>query len=67
MTMSTKSKAYLAGSGIGSLAAAAAFIIIRDGNQPGEHISILQATPMIGGNLDGAGDLAGRYSTAVTC
>ena len=61
--MREKSKAYLAGGGIGSLAAAA--IIIRDGNRTGEHISLLQATPMMGGNLDGAGDLAGGYSAAV--
>ncbi len=63
--MREKSKAYLAGGGIGSLAAAA--FIIRDGNRPGEHISLLQATPMMGGNLGGAGDLAGGYSAAVTC
>ncbi len=64
--MREKSKAYLAGVGIGSLAAVAAFII-RDDNRPGEHISLLQATPMMGGNLDGDGDLAGGCSAAVTC
>jgi oleate hydratase len=58
--MREKSKAHLAGGGIGSLAPAA--FIIRDGNRPGEHISLLQATPMMGGNLDGAGNHAGGYS-----
>ena len=53
-TMNAKSKAYLVGGGIGSLAAAA--FMIRDGNLPGEHISILEATPIMGGSLDGAGD-----------
>jgi oleate hydratase len=37
--MNTKSKAYLVGGGIGSLAAAA--FMIRDGNLPGGNISIL--------------------------
>ena len=60
MTMSSKSKAYLVGGGIGSLAAAA--FMIRDGNLPGGNISILEATPIMGGSLDGAGDPAGGYS-----
>ena len=60
MTMSTKSKAYLVGGGIGSLAAAA--FMIRDGNLPGEHISVLETTPIMGGSLDGSGDPAGGYS-----
>ncbi|MDZ4854122.1 MAG: oleate hydratase [Nitrospirota bacterium] len=59
-TMNAKSKAYLVGGGIGSLAAAA--FMIRDGNLPGEHISILEATPIMGGSLDGAGDPANGYS-----
>lgn len=42
MAMSEQSKAYLVGGGIDSLAAAA--FMIRDGNVPGEHISILEAT-----------------------
>lgn len=47
--MREKPKAYLAGGDIGSLAAAA--FIIRDGNRPGEHISLLQATPMMGAEI----------------
>jgi len=58
--MSTKSKAYLVGGGIGSLAAAA--FMIRDGGIRGEDISILEALPVMGGSLDGAGDVAGGYS-----
>jgi len=45
--MSTKSKAYLVGGGIGSLAAAA--FMIRDGSLPGGNISILEAAPIMGG------------------
>jgi oleate hydratase len=48
------------GGGIGSLAAAA--FMIRDGGLPGENISILEALPVLGGSLDGAGDSAGGYS-----
>ena len=58
--MSTKSKAYLVGGGIGSLAAAA--FMIRDGSLPGGNISILEAAPIPGGSLDGSGDPAGGYS-----
>ncbi len=57
--MSTKSKAYLVGGGIGSLAAAA--FMIRDGKLPGGNISILEAAPLLGGSLDGAGNPAGGY------
>jgi oleate hydratase len=57
--VSTKSKAYLVGGGIGSLAAAA--FMIRDGNLPGGNISILEAAPLLGGSLDGAGNPAGGY------
>ena len=60
MTMSTTSKAYLVGGGIGSLAAAA--FMIRDGNLPSENISIFEAAPIMGGSLDGAGDPASGYS-----
>ena len=56
----TNSKAYLVGGGIGSLAAAA--FMIRDGSLPGGNISILEAAPVMGGSLDGAGDPAGGYS-----
>jgi oleate hydratase len=56
----TKPKAYLVGGGIGSLAAAA--FMIRDGSLPGGNISILEAAPVLGGSLDGAGDPATGYS-----
>ena len=56
----TKPKAYLVGGGIGSLAAAA--FMIRDGTVPGGNISILEAAPVMGGSLDGAGDPATGYS-----
>ena len=58
--MSTKTKAYLVGGGIGSLAAAA--FMIRDGKLPGGNITILETAPIMGGSLDGAGDPAGGYS-----
>ncbi len=58
--MNVKSKAYLVGGGIGSLAAAA--FMIRDGNLPGGNISILEALPVMGGSLDGAGEPVGGYS-----
>jgi len=56
----TKPKAYLVGGGIGSLAAAA--FMIRDGSLPGANISILEAAPIMGGSLDGAGDPVSGYS-----
>jgi oleate hydratase len=58
--MSTRSKAYVVGGGIGSLAAAA--FMIRDGSLPGANISILEASPVLGGSLDGFGDPEGGYS-----
>jgi oleate hydratase len=58
--MNKKSKAYLVGGGIGSLAAAA--FMIRDGSLPGENITILEAAPIMGGSLDGAGDPVVGYS-----
>jgi oleate hydratase len=48
------------GGGIGSLAAAA--FMIRDGKLPGENISILEASPRMGGSLDGAGRADTGYS-----
>lgn len=36
--------------------------MIRDGNIPGGNISILEAAPILGGSLDGAGDMARGYS-----
>jgi len=58
--MNPQSKAYLIGGGIGSLAAAA--FMIRDGGLSGESISILEAAPVMGGSLDGAGNPASGYS-----
>ncbi|MFH0782279.1 MAG: oleate hydratase [Pseudomonadota bacterium] len=58
--MNTKSKAYLVGGGIGSLAAAA--FMIRDGNLPGENIFILEAASDMGGSLDAAGNPDQGYS-----
>jgi oleate hydratase len=58
--MNTKSKAYLVGGGIGSLAAAA--FMIRDGNLPGGNISILEEAPIMGGSLDGGGEPGVGYS-----
>ena len=65
MAISEQSKAYFVGGGIGSLAAAA--FMIRDGNVPGEQISILEATPIMGGSLDGAGDPVAGYSLRGGC
>jgi oleate hydratase len=48
------------GGGVGSLAAAA--FMIRDGKMPGEDISIFEASPTLGGSLDGAGDPGRGYS-----
>src|ERR1035438_702866 len=58
--MNATAKAYLVGGVIGSLSAAA--FMIRDGGLPGGNISILEAAPVMGGSLDGAGDPAGGYS-----
>jgi oleate hydratase len=58
--MNLTSKAYLVGGGVGSLAAAA--FMIRDGGMPGENISILEASSLLGGSLDGAGDPERGYS-----
>ena len=58
--MDNRKQAYLVGGGIGSMAAAA--FMIRDGKMPGANISILEALPVLGGSLDGAGDPANGYS-----
>lgn len=58
--MNTKIKAYLVGGGIGSLAAAA--FMIRDGQLFGSNIYIMEAAPIMGGSLDGAGDAFSGYS-----
>ena len=51
--MSKNRKAFMIGSGIGSLAAAA--FMIRDGGIPGSNITIFEAMPVFGGSLDGGG------------
>jgi len=48
-----KTKAYLVGGGIASLASA--FFLIRDGGVPGANISIFEEAAVMGGSLDGAG------------
>jgi oleate hydratase len=58
--MDNESNAYLLGGGIGSLAAAA--FMIRDGNFRGKNIFILEAKPVLGGSMDGAGNAADGYS-----
>jgi oleate hydratase len=58
--MSKQSNAYLLGGGIGSLAAAA--FMVRDGGLPGGSIFILEAKPVLGGSLDGAGNAVDGYS-----
>ena len=58
--MTKPPKAFLIGSGIGSLAAAA--FMIRDGRLPGERITIFEAGALVGGSLDGAGDPDKGYS-----
>ncbi|MEO8008493.1 MAG: oleate hydratase, partial [Betaproteobacteria bacterium] len=49
--MNNSKKAFLVGSGIGSLSAAA--FMIRDGGIPGSNITIFEAMPVPGGSLDG--------------
>jgi oleate hydratase len=51
---------YLVGAGIASLAAAA--FLIRDGDIPGPHITILEESAKVGGSLDAAGTSAGGYT-----
>jgi oleate hydratase len=58
--MTSTSKAYLVGGGIGSLAAAA--FLIRDGGMAGANIRVLEAGSLMGGSLDGAGDADRGYS-----
>ena len=48
--MNAKSKAYLVGGGIGSLAAAV--FMIRGGSVRSGNTSILEAAPFMGGSLD---------------
>ncbi|OYV01328.1 MAG: oleate hydratase, partial [Burkholderiales bacterium PBB5] len=58
--MTSTRKAYFIGGGIGSLAGAA--FLIRDGGLPGGQITILEAGPVMGGSLDGAGDAERGYT-----
>jgi oleate hydratase len=50
---------YLVGGGIASLAAAA--FLIRDGNIPGQNITIIEESDKIGGSLDAAGNPRDGY------
>ena len=52
-------RVYLVGGGIASLAAAA--FMIRDGDVPGHHITILEQLDRIGGSLDAAGSPEAGY------
>jgi oleate hydratase len=58
--MNPNSKYCLIGGGMGSMEAAA--FMIRDGGVSGDNICILEATPHMGGSLDGAGDAQRGYS-----
>jgi oleate hydratase len=58
--MSKNRKAYMIGSGIGSLAAAA--FMIRDGGISGSNITIFEALPGYGGSLDGGGTADTGYT-----
>ena len=58
--MTPRRKAYFVGGGIGALAGAA--FLIRDGGMPGSQIRILEAGPLMGGSLGGAGDAERGYS-----
>ena len=58
--MSKNRKAFMVGSGIGSLAAAA--FMIRDGGIPGSNITIFEAMPVFGGSLDGGGTANAGYT-----
>ena len=58
--MNMNAKAYLIGGGIGSLAAAA--FMVRDCGVLGSNITIFEASAVLGGSLDGAGDATQGYS-----
>jgi oleate hydratase len=53
--------AYLVGSGLASLAAAA--FLIRDGHMAGDRITILEASAIGGGALDGGGNAETGWPT----
>jgi oleate hydratase len=52
-----KKHVYLIGGGLASLSAAA--FLIRDGQVPGKNITILEASDIVGGALDGIKKKAG--------
>ncbi|ORY14493.1 67 kDa myosin-cross-reactive antigen family protein [Clohesyomyces aquaticus] len=52
-------QAYLVGGGIGSLAAAVH--LIQDAKVPAKNVHILEALPVLGGSMDGAGDAREGY------
>ncbi|MHC1481674.1 oleate hydratase [Frateuria aurantia] len=52
-------RAWIVGGGIAGMAAA--FYLIRDGRMKGEDITIIDAMPLAGGSLDGAGDAEEGY------
>jgi len=54
-----KTKVFLIGGGVASLAAAV--FLIRDGDIPGCNITILEALETIGGSLDGSGSAEAGY------
>jgi oleate hydratase len=54
-------RAYLAGGGIASLAAAV--FLVRDAGLDGPRVRILEELPVAGGALDGSGDPEGGYVT----
>jgi oleate hydratase len=56
----TNGCAYLVGGRIEALAAVT--FMIRDGGLPGGNISILEASSVMGGSLDGGGDALAGYS-----
>lgn len=55
----THKKAWLAGGGIASLAAAV--FLIRDGQMPGDNITIFEQSDIAGGSLDGGGESEQGY------
>lgn len=58
--MTKDRRAYLIGGGLGSLAAAA--FMIRDAGTPGDKITIFEASSLLGGALDAAGNPDDGYS-----
>ena len=57
--MKKEKQVYMAGAGIGNLAAAA--FMIRDGNMRGDQIHIYESLGVAGGSLDGAGNSQDGY------